>query len=695
MDEKLLQDAAPAILEASSEAIITIDYDGNIKGCNNQFLFLLGLKEEHELKCNINDLFQEFDFTTFEADAIDTFIPTKLTKLNGTSSLVLMKVIPIGLHTNSFKTILIQDPETIRRIIDHLDYIDSYDVGSGLLNRHKGTLEFDKLQTSNLSGGCFFIKTGLSQSIENEEQKYGEILKQVSTHFKPIAAQALVYRYSTDELVFTFTSDDLPSQEVFKSIIGGISNDPYLTPDIDISIAYKQWSGAKEGVDSIISSLHRHLRKLDDPKLVNDFGKKTEPGKRHSYLQSLEKALEDGELDFFIQPQISSENRHVAGGELLIRWIPPKGEMIQPSQFVDYLEHGEFGKTFLNWSINRSAEILVRLKEELGDFVPISLNVASSYFSEELLVQPLVKCMSNYDIPFENLEIEITERVLAENPKEVMRTLSHLREKGFPAAIDDFGTGYSSLSYLRKFPLDRLKIDRVFVTNLAENEEDRLIAVAIASLAHVLGLEIVAEGVETNTQGSFLKNIGCEYFQGYLTGKPMSVDDFISFYRQNEKNLDEHSWSDEYIEDTKVNSKHRKVTWKKSFSTDVVSIDNEHRDLIDLLNKAAQTYQEDPESLDLCETFDLIGAETLKHFDHEENVMRNMGYPRYEMHKDKHKWLIADLSKRKAEILKNPDSTNFDEVLQYLKYWLLRHLISEDTHILRYLNKSNFERRIP
>ncbi|WP_135081074.1 EAL domain-containing protein [Terasakiella sp. SH-1] len=695
MEENFLYDAAPAILEASSEAIITIDYDGKIKGCNNQFLFLLGIKTENDLPQNIDGLFPDFDFENLKPNSADVFEPTKLTKPSGTNSLVLMKVIPIGLHTNSFKTILIQDPETIRRIIDHLDYIDSFDVASGLLNRNKATLEFEQLQASNLSGGCFLIKTSIGGELDNEDQRYGEILKQVSVHLKPLSSQSVICRYSLDELLFVSVNEKPLDTTALQTAIEAIKNDPYLTPDIHFSLSYQEWSGTKEPVGSLLSALRQRLDDINATDLFDAVAHKSTKGSRSAFLHKLEKALENDELHFFIQPQLSSENRHVAGGELLIRWMPSDNEVIPPSQFVDYLEHGEFGKTFLNWSIKRSAEILTYLKKELGTYVPISLNVASNYFSEETLVQPLEQCMTQYGIPFENLEIEITERVLAENPKEVMKTLSNLREKGFPAAIDDFGTGYSSLSYLRKFPLDRLKIDRVFVTNLQENEEDRLIAVAIASLAHVLGLEIVAEGVETNTQAAFLKNIGCEYFQGYLTGKPMSVKDFVEFYRENEKQLDEDSWSTDYIADTKVGTKHRKVTWKKSFSTDVVSIDNEHRDLIELLNKAAETYNEDPEALDLGETFDLIGAETLRHFDHEENVMRNMGYPRYEMHKDKHKWLIADLAKRKAEILNNPESTNFEEVLHYLKYWLLRHLISEDTHILRYLNKSNTERRLP
>ncbi|WP_417841950.1 EAL domain-containing protein [Terasakiella sp.] len=690
MDESLLQNAAPAILEASSEAILTIDAKGTIKGCNKQFLLLAGFDSEDTISCTIQDLFPEFDFVSPRHDNdIATFSPTKFTKPDGTSSLVLIKVIPIGKAGDSFKTILIQDPELIRRIIDHLDYIDCYDVASGLLNRHKGTLEFGQLQTRAMKGGTFFVKAQIPSTVDTDDREYGEVLKRVSNHLKPSAQQAIICRYSISELLVICVSEVPCNIDILRDAIDKIKTDPHLDDAISIWLAYQEWNGANDDLNSIVHNLRHHLVEMYTPNVLEKIKEQSSPSLRNIFLQNLNEALDSNQLQFYIQPQVSSESNHVIGGELLIRWVQPNGQIIPPSQFVDFLEYGDFGRTFLHWSMERSAELLAQIKKECGRWIPLSLNVASNYFSKEVLVDPLVQCMDKYDIPYENLEIEITERVLAENPKDVMHTLQMLHHKGFKAAIDDFGTGYSSLSYLRKFSLDRLKIDRVFVTNLAENEEDRLIAVAIASLAHVLGLEIVAEGVEENAQAAFLNSIGCEYFQGFLTGKPMPADQFISFCIENEKNVGPVKWSNNQIEDLKLSHRPRKVNWKKSFSTDIVSVDNEHRDLIDLLNKATETYLNDPLSLDLGNTFDLIGAETLKHFDHEENVMRNMAYPRYETHRDKHKWLIADLSKRKAEILSDPEGTNFDEVLRYLKYWLLRHLISEDTHLLRYLNKAN------
>jgi len=694
MNEDSLLDAAPAILEASSEAIVTIDNDGFIRGCNGQFLLLLDISDESEIKTSISTFFKDYDFSSQDVDNSDGFEPTKLSKPDGTTSWVLLKVIPFGQQNTGYKTVLIQDPDTIRRIIDRLDFIENYDISTGLANRHKGIIEFEHFQTGDLEGGCLLIKIKIHPYDDGDDSRYGEILKEMSSQLDFISDKTISARYSGSELLFVFASDEALSAQSFSTIVQQLKECPLVTKDIEVSLSYHDWSGTKEDIHTIIANLRSTSENINTPKLIEHFRSQYRTSTRQAFLITLEEALDRNQLDFFIQPQINSENRQVLGGELLIRWLPTPTEVIPPSQFVEFLEDGEFGKTFLQWSITRSADILQQIKDALGYWVPLSLNVSSPYFSQELLVDPLISCFTKKDIPFDQLEIEITERVLAENPKDVLHTLSQLQDNGFASAIDDFGTGYSSLSYLRQFPLNRLKIDRVFVTNLADNEEDRLITVAIASLAHVLGLEVVAEGVETTTQASFLKNIGCEYFQGYLTGKPMPVADFIQFCQDNTDVRNQIHVDNTAFIDSKLNRKHRKVNWKKSFSTDIVSLDNDHQELIDLINKLTDNFIEDPDSIDLCDALDHIGIETLKHFDHEETVMRNINYPRYAIHREKHKWLIADLSKRKLELSINPQAASFEEILQYLKYWLLRHLISEDTHIQRYLNKPNSERRI-
>lgn len=692
--DRKLMDAAPAILEASSEAIVTINGKGEIKGFNSQLLLLLGTSAERCKALNIRDMFHDLDALSAAGGKSDEFEPIRLTKPDGTTSWVLVKVLPIGNVASDFFTVLVHDPETIRRIVDRLDHIENVDVGSGLFNRRKGIVEFEQLQASNLSGGCFLAKIDAGLVDGSNGPQLDDYLRSIAKRFRIIEEQSVLCRLSSSEVLFVYTAEEPVSVETFGSIIEAIKGEREFPEDLAIWISHLEWSGHKISVNTVFDRLRTELTSINDPHLLTGMSSQKRADALPSYAQELEAALNAGELDFYIQPQISAETRQVVGGELLVRWFSPSGEIIAPLQFIEFLEQGEFADRFYHWSIQRTVELLKQVRSELDMWMPLSLNLAVTHFSDMDSLQVLVDAVEQNNIPDRILEIEVTERILAENPELILRNLNHMQEKGFKVAIDDFGTGYSSLSYLRKFPLDRLKIDRVFVTNLSEIEEDRLIVTAIVSLAHVLGLEVVAEGIEDGFQSSFLKDIGCEYFQGYLTGKPMPVDEFVQFAKQKPEHCD---WADtpaDVLNERNIGRTARRVKWKKSFSTDVVSVDNEHRLLIDGLNEFASQYLDDPDSVDFVATLDGIASEVIKHFEHEEEVMFNIGYPRYEAHREKHKWLIADIAKRKAEIAENRAGTNFDEVLQYLKYWLLRHLVSEDTHLHRFLNKPMSERRV-
>jgi hemerythrin-like metal-binding protein len=680
--------AAPAILEASSEAIATLDPAGRVLSGNSRFYRLLNMVPQDGGLLNINQLFEETGLEALAEQSQDEYEPVRLTRPDASHRWVLVKVIRMTGSDAAYRTILIQDPEVIRRVIDRLDYVESYDVDSGLLNRRTGLAEFKQLQVSDRLGGCY-----LARLADAEEAQVIAALVALSQHFKPIGGQQIICRYSALEILFVFALDVPLDKGACEAVVRRIQADSLLCADT-LLLGYVDWSGRSEPVDAIIAQLRSRLTGLTDPRLVDDCWAKGSFESRNACIASMEAALNHDQFVFYIQPQIAAQTREVVGGELLIRWIAGDGEVIQPSRFVEYLEEGAFADQFLVWSIRQAAMILVQIKQATGCWRSLSLNVAPSQFTEDLLLHNLLKVFDEFAVPREYLEVEITERVLAEDPRQVMGVLRQLQNEGFRMAIDDFGTGYSSLSYLRQFPLDRLKIDRVFVTNLADNEEDRLISTAIASLAHVLGLEVVVEGVENAAQARFLQQIGCEYFQGYLTGKPMPVDAFIDFCENRPGQAADALSQTGFRQDGAVDQNGSVLSWKKGFSTDLVSVDNEHRDLIEALNAVAAAYADDPGKVNLLEAVDMIGTETMRHFEHEEQVMRNIQYSRYEAHKEKHRWLIADLSKRRNALRVKGEPVDFDELMQYLKYWLLRHLISEDTRLHRFINRSSTERRM-
>jgi EAL domain-containing protein (putative c-di-GMP-specific phosphodiesterase class I) len=156
---------------------------------------------------------------------------------------------------------------------------------------------------------------------------------------------------------------------------------------------------------------------------------------------------------------------------------------------------------------------------------PVAVNLSARQFADETLVDHLVASMATYGVTAADIEVELTESVLMSDPERANDVLGQLRQLGVRISIDDFGTGYSSLSYLKRFPADTVKIDRSFISGLPGDGDDTAIAQAVIAMAHSLGLQVVAEGVETQEQLAALQRLGCDEAQGYLLGRPVSAAD--------------------------------------------------------------------------------------------------------------------------------------------------------------------------
>ena len=687
--ELLLLDSAPDILEASSEAIADINLSGAITGCNTRFVELAGLPVEQCVTSNITDFLIDFDIPAVTKTGSYDFVPTQFKYLDGTKSYVLTKVIPIGGVQKGHMAVFIHDPETIRRIADRLDYAENYDASTGLLNHTKGLSDYEQMIDSGPGGGCLLLRAEINANSNIENDTIDHYMKQIASHI-PQNKNGLLIRYSHAEILYVFTSDIKSAPGRSMSIIRAIKEDDSLMNNIYLWVAHTCWKNKTASANDILSLLKSKYVSISEPGSAEEIEPANPDTETLSYAFMLEGALKKGELDYYIQPQICSDTRQIIGGELLIRWLPASGITISPSQFIDFFEEGDLADVFFEWSIKRTVEILKTIHEHTGVWIPLSLNLSPSLIHSRQLMDVLVDHVKRHHIPMHVVEVELTERILATDPDTVLDNLNYISENGLKIAIDDFGTGYSSLSYLRRFPIDRLKIDRIFISNLEDSEEDRLIATSIVSLAHVLGVEVVAEGVEEAFQASFLRDIGCEFFQGYLTGKPMPVADFIML---NKNKSSSEGWEEkptEILKNKHIKNKSASVRWKKSFSTDVVSVDSEHRVLIDMLNQFIDSDSNLDEAL---KVFDEVTLETINHFKHEERIMMNIKYPRYELHREKHRRLVADITKYRSSINASQEA-NIQELIRYLKYWLLRHLVSEDTQLRQYLNKEAHDRRV-
>ncbi|MEW8496622.1 MAG: PAS domain S-box protein, partial [Candidatus Thiodiazotropha taylori] len=237
IDIKKLLSAAPAILEASSEAIATIDVDGQIKGFNSHFLELLGIAEDECKGLNISEIFRDLDDAFITRGTKDEFEPAKLTSAEGQVSWVLVKVIGIGkTGKETTRTVLVHDPETIRRIIDRLDYIENYDTPTGLLNHRKGIVEFEQLQASNLAGGCILLDLQSGPSVAADVDLTA-CIRSIARHFKLIEEQSVLCRLANSEVLCIYSSTAPLPADTLSSLIDAIRTDSSVPDGVRPHIA--------------------------------------------------------------------------------------------------------------------------------------------------------------------------------------------------------------------------------------------------------------------------------------------------------------------------------------------------------------------------------------------------------------------------------------------------------------------------
>jgi diguanylate cyclase (GGDEF)-like protein/PAS domain S-box-containing protein len=240
----------------------------------------------------------------------------------------------------------------------------------------------------------------------------------------------------------------------------------------------------------------------------------------------LRQALERDELVLHFQPKFSLPGRELVGMEALVRWQHPQRGLVGPGEFIGLAEERGLIVPLGRWVMNSACQQMRQWLDAGLDVPPCSVNVSAVQLASEGLLDDIAAVLARHRLPQGMLEVELTESSLMHDPNKASEVLRAIDAMGVRLSIDDFGTGYSSLSYLKRFAADCLKIDRSFVNGLPGDQEDRSITEAVIALAHSLKLSVVAEGVETEAQLQLLSELGCDMVQGYLTGRPVSAQQF-------------------------------------------------------------------------------------------------------------------------------------------------------------------------
>lgn len=245
----------------------------------------------------------------------------------------------------------------------------------------------------------------------------------------------------------------------------------------------------------------------------------------------LRRALVNGELELHYQPKVDITTGRISSTEALIRWRHPERGLVPPGEFIPLAEETGLILQIGEWVLREACRQARQWQVNGMAPVRVAINMSAQQFRQKNLVSIVKSALESADLEPTYLEIELTESAVMHNAGESAAILEQLSRIGVHISIDDFGTGYSSLSYLRRFPLDKLKIDRTFIKDVVANPEDAAIVHAIISLAHSLRLKVIAEGVETEQQLEFLRSLGCDQYQGFFCSPAIQPEDFAEMMR--------------------------------------------------------------------------------------------------------------------------------------------------------------------
>ena len=250
--------------------------------------------------------------------------------------------------------------------------------------------------------------------------------------------------------------------------------------------------------------------------------------------ESIPSAIDEKQFQMYLQPKYSIVQNHIVGAEALVRWQHPDRGMIYPNEFIPVIEENGYIKKVDYYIWKEACNFLKRCEQAGIKNCPVSVNVSRLHLTDTVFMDYLAQTIHEADIPKEQLELEITETI---GDEQISNMAELLKQQGYKLLMDDFGSGYSSLNILLETPFDVIKLDKKFMENMMVSEKGRLILEYVVAMADKLGLELLAEGVETEEQVELLRKIGCDNVQGYYYAKPMPVEDFFELLQKDRQSI--------------------------------------------------------------------------------------------------------------------------------------------------------------
>lgn len=443
------------------------------------------------------------------------------------------------------------DVSESKRVAQRLNFVSYYDQTTSLPNRQYLSRHFEKVKSEDSANNLIALTSLTIGKLKQVNDSMGwqigdQVLREVGARLKKeVGMNDVVAHQEGGKFIILLLSvaSVYELAELVNKIIMVLSQPievqlqtVQLSPRAGISI----YSESCNSFESFLkqSNIALHHAEQSNVNAVCFFQNEMDTSAKQKMLLegALSTAIKNNELELYYQPKVNMQTGVVHSVEALLRWYEPSSKTyIAPDVFIPLAEANGLIFSIGDWVLEHACRQILQWSNELQLFLTVAVNLSVEQLKQPDFLIKVQGILENTGVSAEQIEFELTESVLMENPEQTMGLLVSLKKMGFKLAIDDFGTGYSSLSYLSRLPVDYLKIDRSFIEHITNDISAAAIATSIIALGHRMGLKVIAEGVETAEQLAYLYQNKCDYMQGYYYSRPLPADQLIEFLQGKNK----------------------------------------------------------------------------------------------------------------------------------------------------------------